>query len=62
MSALVKRWMYDIRYSVSFLYICYEEYGANDFLRALNGFASPNFIWTIVPFICLLTCLMYQLM
>ena len=31
----------------------YKEYGAGDFLRALNGFANPNFVWTIAPFICL---------
>ena len=42
----------DIWSSFIYIYICYKEYGASDFLRALNGFASPSFVWTIVPFIC----------
>ena len=47
----------DIRSSFIYIYIYIYIYVTKSmkpviFLRALNGFASPNFVWTIAPFIC----------
>ena len=49
------RMISDIRSSFIYIYIyIYVTKSMKPviFLRALNGFASPNFVWTIAPFIC----------